>query len=149
MKKNCLIIVILICLTLSSCYKDDDFVDITQYDVFLLEVTLFYNTTSVNRSYDYDLVYHHTNGFNQIISYGAGFRGPVSDNQNTRFRAVHEYKKVGVTIRPIENVVSYKIKMKELGGFFPDNTSIINIENPITEEVTIMYNFDTDELEIN
>lgn len=143
------ILYIFVFLLAFSCYKDPDFVDISQFDVFMIEVTLFYDTILSSESYDYDLIYHHTDSFGQIINFQSGFIGSVLSNNETRFRAVHEYKKVGVTIKPVKNIISYNVKIRELNNAYPDNLPIVNIENIISEEVSIMYNFDTEELEIN
>ena len=139
------ILVLILCI---SCYKEEDFVDVTQYGIYTFEVSLFFDTSLPNGMYNCDLIYYHTNGYNETISFLHNYNGSISNNQNSRIitRTVNGYKTIGLKITPEQNIASYQIHL-ERDFLYPD-FFVFHISNPIDEEITIFYNFGTEELTI-
>jgi len=141
---------LLIILFLNSCSTEDTFVDLSPLNDFMIELTVFFNPNSTE-NYKFDTEYFKTNGFDQLITEPTSFEGSMpSNHQSTFFKVVKEYKKVGVKIIAIDNVVGYKLRISAITGY-PDGETVVNIENNLSnnEETTIIYNFESNELFIN
>ncbi|HHC79494.1 MAG TPA: hypothetical protein ENK46_06400 [Flavobacteriia bacterium] len=137
-------------LLLNSCNSEDNFIDLSPFNDFMIELTVFFNSNSTG-NYKFDTEYFKTNGFDQLITEPASFEGSMpSNHQSTFFKVVKEYKKVGVKIMAIDNIVGYKLRISAISGY-PDGETVVNIENNLydNEETTIIYNFESNELFIN
>ncbi|MEZ4795694.1 MAG: hypothetical protein R2785_00875 [Flavobacteriaceae bacterium] len=133
-----------------SCAQDD-FYDLSEYDDFMMIVTVYFDSEKVNSPYEYTLTDYKTNGYNQLISYPSGSRGSISPQHlsETRYYSVKEFKTVGIKITPIQNVVGYQFQIKEISSFYPDSSPIVFIEDNLEEETIIYYNFENEEVSIN
>ncbi|MCH7525327.1 MAG: hypothetical protein IIC74_10085 [Bacteroidetes bacterium] len=139
-------ILTLILLLFNSCQRDDDFIELSTYDDFLFEVTIYFDPDSTY--FDYTITFYQTDGYDRLLSYPIGSSGGFINPQETMYRAVKEYKKVGIKIAPDENIIGYRFKIFEIASLFYDDFPIIDIENSIDKEVTIFYDFETKELNI-
>jgi len=133
-----------------SCNQDDNFSDLSEYNDFMMVVTVFFDSEKVNKPYEYELIDYKTNSYEQLISYPASLGGTIPlDLSHTQYYTVKEFKTVGLTITPIKNVVGYKFQIKEISPMYPDSFPVVYLEKNLEKEVTIYYDFDTKKLTIN
>ena len=116
----------------------------------MIELTVYFDPNTTE-NYEFDTEYYKTNGYDELLTDFVGYEGSMPHNRrSTFFRAVKEYKKVGIKIIPIANIKGYYLRISKISGY-PDGTgtTVVNIENDITNEVTIFYDFETKELSID
>jgi hypothetical protein len=141
-----------------SCYNEDDLIELSAYDDFVMEITIYFDPNYSNEVYKFDIVDYKTDGYNQLISYPGSYdyESNVSFGfKETFYFIVKEYKTVGVKITPIKNIIGYRFTIREFSSFnpnytysYPDDTSVIDIKNNINGETTILYDFETDNISI-
>lgn len=140
--------VLLSILLFGSCSTDDDVIELSSYDDFIIELTVYFDSNT-SENYEFDVEYYKTNGYDELLTEYVGYVGSMPYNHHsTFFKAVKEYKKVGLKIIPIANIKGYYLRISDISGY-PDGTTVVNIENDITNETTIFYDFETGELSID
>lgn len=130
-----------------SCSSEDDFIELSSYDDYMIELTVYFDSNTTE-NYEFDTEYYKTNGYDELLIDYVSYGGSMPHNHHSTFyRVVKEYKKVGVKITPIANIKAYSLRISAISGY-PDGLTVVNI-NDITDEVTIIYDFETNELSID
>lgn len=133
-----------------SCNEENHFSDLSKYDDFMMVITVYFDSEKINEPYDYTLIDYKTNSYGELISYPTSPGGNIpTDLSHTQYYAVKEFKTVGITIIPTQNVVAYQFQIKEISPMYPDSFPIVYIENSIEKETTIYYDFETKKTSIN
>ena len=135
-------------LLFGSCNAEDDFIELSSHDDYMIELTVYFDPNTTE-NYEFDTEYYKTNGYDELLTDFVGYEGSMPHNhRSTFYRTVKEYKKIGVKIIPVANIKGYYLRISAMSGY-PIGTTVVNIENDITSEVTIFYDFETKELSIN
>ena len=141
------ILCVLCSLFMFSCDLDVNFTDLTTYESFMMRVTVYFESNSPDVPYQVNFIDYQTNGYDQLISYPSGFQGSnSSSSQLTASFVVKEYKTVGIKIIPTKNIKSYTFTLQEIDDDYPDSFILIDIENDLEKEETILYDFEKKEL---
>jgi len=131
-----------------SCSAEDDFIELSSYDDYIIELTVYFDSDSTE-NYEFDTEFFKTNGYDELLTDFVSYEGSMPHNHHSTFyRTVKEYKKVGVKIIPVANIKGYYLRISAMSGY-PNGPTVVNIENDITNEVTIFYDFETKELSID
>lgn len=144
-KLPCFMFCFLLCI---SCNKEDDFVELSAYDDFMMELTIYFDTNNLNESYEFEIIDYKTNGYDELISYPSSFEGGNSKSPKTVYMAVKEYKTVGIKIIPIKNIMGFRFTIKEISPLYPESLQVLNIEENINGDTEIFYDFETKEYSI-
>lgn len=125
---------------LSSCSGENlyDFEELSKKDDFIIEV--FVRADHPDKPMDFSLVTYKTDGFGRLLESHKLFGG-IAEYEVIN-NAVKEYKKVGVTFLPGQNVARLHIRIYNL-----ETGYVVCLQQfeEVKGEVTIYYDFETAE----
>ncbi len=147
---------ILLFLFISSC-QHKEMEELSSYEDYFIEVTALLDSTKVGEDFRYHITYLETNGLQQLIDvnnsgYGSTIReqpntfadkivnGYPAPYSSTSIEPIKEYKKVGVILKPIENIKSFNIIISDIHSGY----QIIDVDLDLKDEIKFIYDFDTE-----
>lgn len=160
MKKTYLKLIILLVLVINSSCKQDEIEELYSYEDYFIETTALLDQSKEGEEYKYHITYLETDGLNNLIpvnyiGYGSTiFKEPNSfgdkivsdyspDYSSTSIEIVKKYKKIGVILKPLKNIISFNFIISDIHII---GKTLLDIDIDINgrEEIKVIYDFDTD-----
>lgn len=131
------------CAFFISCSGDNlyEFDELSKKEDFIIQLVVI--PEDPTEKFDFQTVFFKTDGFGQILKHSIVYKS-AGEYKLIR-KAVKEYKKVGVTIIPNENVSRVEVRIYNL--LFNDDVFWQSFEN-IESEITVSYDFELEQEEI-
>ena len=127
----------------SSCTIEDEPIDLSLHDDYLMEVTVFFEEGV--EDYHIPVTYYETNMYNHLTEKFVSYTGSPNDNKAVFFEVIKEYKKAGLRIEPQENVRAVYINIYEFGLGRDIYYQFLAEGN---QPFTFIYDFETDSREV-
>lgn len=135
--------VFLLSISFASCTIEDEPVDLSLHDDYLMEITVFFEEGV--EDYQIPINYYETNMYSHLTDRFVSYTSSPDNNRAVFQEVIKEYKKAGLRIRPPENVRAVYINIYEFGFGKTIYHQFISEGN---QAFTFMYDFETDSQEV-
>jgi hypothetical protein len=159
MKKLHLKILGLCFLIFNSSCNPEEIEELYSYQDYFIEITALLDQAEEGKESRYHITYLETDGLNNLIDVKNSGYGSIIEKEpisfadkiingyepyfsSTSIEVVKKYKKVGVILKPIDNIISFNVIISDI---YTSGKHLLDIDIDIDEgkDIKVIYDFDT------